>query len=305
MARIRDDVKISEMAIPGTHDSATFKMRSNIVATQCLSFDQQLKYGIRYFDIRIRHFHNDFALHHGMVYLHLNFADFLRSVNNFLVANPTEVVLFRLKEELRGSNNNRNLSATLNSYLVPFKTTTFKQTSDRLITVGSARGKFIILADNPQLMSFGVNYKSFKSQDNYILKTIWCSYRKWEDVKAQLNSAVHGDANSFYLNYLSGAVGALPYFVASGHSSPGTSAPRLATGGTTPGWRWSYPDFPRLNCFLGICTIAFEGINVLSRDRISIINDKKVGVRSVGIVIADYPGDSLLQKIVDNNFRLS
>ena len=89
-----------------------------------------------------------------------------------------------------------------------------------------------------------------------------------------------------------------PYFVASGQSSPGTNDPRLLTGRTTPGWKDSWPDFPRVGCFIGICSIAFEGTNILSADR---IGKGKEFDKYVGMVISDFPGKDLINAIISLN----
>ncbi|KAG8299047.1 hypothetical protein J6590_003016 [Homalodisca vitripennis] len=302
MSNIQNHVRLSELAIPGTHDSSTFKgYGGDSATTQVLSFDQQLNYGIRFFDIRVRHYANAFALHHAFVYLHVNFDDFLDSVSNFLRSNPSETVLFRLKEEYDSEGNSRSIAETLQWYLYKHQGTYLK-TNNRDINLGSARGKFIILSDNYQFDSFGLQYGQSNIQDNYNLGTNWDLYSKWESVKNQLENAKNGDPNTFYINYLSGSGGSFPYFVASGHSSPGTSAPRLATGMTTPGWSSSSPDFPRIDCFIGICTIAFEGTNTLTYDKIREYNENRGGSRrTVGIIVADFPGDSLIDVIIRNN----
>lgn len=51
MKTIRDSVQLSELALPGPHDSATTEVTSlpifkDIVETQILGFDKQLEYGI-------------------------------------------------------------------------------------------------------------------------------------------------------------------------------------------------------------------------------------------------------------------
>lgn len=324
MADIRDDVLLSEMALPGTHDSGTYDKKIDSVVTQTLNFNQQLEYGIRVFDIRIRHIGNSFALHHGPVFLNVMFKDFLDAANDFLNRNPSETVLFRLKEEHNPENNTRSLKDTLEYYLSSYGDR-YLQTSNKNITLGEARGKFIILSNNTNFNNYGLNYKTFDIQDNYHLKTNWDLHDvKWSSIKSQLSRAIGGNKNTFYVNYLSGSGGSLPYFVASGHSSPATSAPRLSTGLTTPGWKNSYPDFPRVSCFIGICTIAFEGTNTLTRDRLSSYNSMLYlfrllidsGVinypiwnhfsmgRTAGIIMADFPGESLIKNIIDNNYLL-
>ncbi|XP_031622572.1 uncharacterized protein LOC116340289 [Contarinia nasturtii] len=302
MKDIRDDVMLSELALPGTHDSASFIWNNDIIDTQTLNFNEQLNYGIRVFDIRYRHTTDTFALYHGIAYLSKMFGDFLESVHNFLLEHSSETVLFRLKEELYpNNNNNRSAREILNEYLVKYKQTYLKTTEN--IELGEARGKFIILYNNLDFYDYGINYSICNIQDSYIFTSNWDLYNKWEKIRAHLDKArINGNKSEFYINYLSGAVGSLPYFVASGHNSRWTTASRLATGLTTSLWPHIYPDFPRVNCFMDICTIAFEGTNILTRDYIKNIQSSN---RTIGIIMADFPGSSLIHEIIHNNYALN
>jgi 1-phosphatidylinositol phosphodiesterase len=301
MAQIRGSVQLSEMAIPGTHDSAANGNGNDILYTQAMNFDEQLRSGIRFFDIRVRHFRNSFPLHHGAFFLDKFFNNFLDSVHGFLQQNPSETVMFRLKKEQTDDENTETRLQTLDKYLSRYNT--YLRNTNRDITLDQARGKFIIFSDSSKFDDRGIVYGQSDIQDDYHLDDNWDLYDKWKKVRAQLNKAVNGNRDIFYINYLSGSGGSFPYFVASGHSSPGTSAPRLVTGRTTPGWKDSYPDFPRIDCFIGICTIAFEGTNVLSRKFIKDLN-KQNQKRTVGIIMADFPGDDLINEIVRNNNQL-
>lgn len=298
MKGIRDSAPLTELALPGTHDSATFKSKSDIVKTQTISFSEQLNYGIRFFDIRVRHTSDRFALHHGVVFLDVMFGDFLDSVTDFLRRNPSETVLFRLKEEQDPDNNNsRSLGQTLKYYLDTYGKYLLTQSTG--VTLREARGKYIVISDNSQFDRYGISYTHFAKQDDYNLKTNWDLYKKWEAVKAQLYTTRNGNLWQFYINYLSGSGGSFPYFVASGHVDPGTSASRLSTGLTTPGWKDSYPDFPRVNCLGSICTIAFEGTNILTRDYLKAYPGRK---RNCGVVIGDFFGTDLIKTILRENF---
>lgn len=132
----------------------------------------------------------------------------------------------------------------------------------------------------------------------YDLDTNWDLYGKWVDVKEQYqdaNSSTEGSRN-FYINFLSGSGGSFPYFVASGRSSPGTGASRLLTGLTTLTSPNKYPDFPRIDCFAGICSIAFEGTNILSYEYL-----ESADINFAGIVYADFPGHGLIDRIIALN----
>jgi hypothetical protein len=210
----------------------------------------------------------------------------------FLKAHPTETVYMRVKEEFSPQLNTRSFEATFQSYWNDgrWKDYFWQPGSDNNPTLGSTRGKLVVL-QNFDGGKYGIPYSGLDGQDEYNLGTNWDLYWKWEKVRDHLSKANGGPWDTKYINYLSGSGGVFPYFVASGHSSPGTGAPRLATGRTTPGWNSSYPDFPRVDCFIGICTIAFEGTNILTSDRL-------INYRRVGIIMADFPGPDLINNVI-------
>lgn len=77
--------------------------------------------------------------------------------------------------------------------------------------------------------------------------------------------------------------------MASGKSTTNNTAPRLNTGLTTPSFSSNYPDFPRIACYYGICTIVFEGINILGYNYITSQN-----YSFIGIIYTDFYGDDLI-----------
>jgi 1-phosphatidylinositol phosphodiesterase len=233
--------------------------------------------------------------------LNKNFGDFLNSVESFLTAHPSETVLFRLKEEYEPEKVTRSLRKTLEYYLLKYKPNYLKTTL-LSVSLGEARGKFIIFTDNTEFEGLGIKYNRAKIQDDYHLKTNWDLYEKWEKIKSHLEAAVDGDQSSFYINFLTGSGGSFPYFVASGHMSPQTSAARLSTGQLNI-FSSNYPEFPRGSCVLGICSILFEGMNILTRNWVYYKNEKKYK-RTVGIIVADFPGDSLIHVVINNNWIL-
>ena len=68
--------KVSELTIPGTHDTCCTK-KLDFCQTQTYSLTCQLRDGIRFFDIRCRHIENVFAIHHGLVYCGIMFGEVL------------------------------------------------------------------------------------------------------------------------------------------------------------------------------------------------------------------------------------
>lgn len=299
MSRVDGSKRLSELSLPGTHDTMSVK-GGDIAQNQSMTLLEQLNSGIRVFDMRTRHIDNQFRMHHGLVAQDTYFGeDVLKVIDRFLAAHPSETVLFRLRSEYTASGNSRSYTDTLDSYLAQYGSRRWRPVSQNP-ELNDIRGRFVILQEFSGTAAdgypYGIAYGSLNIQDDYQLSSNWDLYDKWSAVKNQINNARQGDRNTLYMNYLSGANGSFPYFVVSGHSSNGTSAPRLATGLTTPGWADSYPDFPRVSCFIGICTIAFEGTNVLTADYIA-----NAGDAVIGMVMTDFPG----KRLIDNIIRLN
>ena len=150
-------------------------------------------------------------------------------------------------------------------------------------TLGETRGKAVIIQDFPGTGIHGLLYSTFSVLGHKWFNTNWDQYDKWTDVKNFIQNA-NGDGKS-RISFWTGHGGSFPYFVASGKSSPGNGHPRLATGLTTPGFKNYYVDFPRVACFIGICTIAFAGINKLAYNYIV-----GQGISYLGIVFTDFIG---------------
>ncbi|MFM2587645.1 phosphatidylinositol-specific phospholipase C [Vibrio sp. TBV020] len=297
MSNLNNETRIRNISIPGTHGSGS-QHGGAIVKNQTLSITQQLNAGIRFLDIRLRHIENVFAIHHGAFYQKQMFGKVINDVRVFLEKNPDEFIFIRVKEEHNEENNTRSFEDTFNMYVnnnsdiiwIPEIRTENPMVRD-------VRGRIVFLQNfAPRKYKwFGLDYyNSFDIQDEYKLATNWDLYSKWTRVRNHLIKA--NKEQIAHINFLSGSTGSFPYFVASGHSSPGTNAPRLLTGLTTPGWKNTYPDFPRVGCFIGICSIAFEGVNTLTKNYI--VNNE---LKYVGIVVIDFPGTGLINAIIDTN----
>lgn len=310
MTVLPDSLKLSYMSIPGTHDSMAH-IGGDSVQTQSLSLNNQLYAGIRVLDIRILFQFNQFDLSHGVMPQPGNFDSVMQTVSEFLYNFPRETVLMRVKEEMHGLGNTESFEDAFKIYWSRYSHVFWQnQSKEADPSLGEIRGKVVVLQDFNATGSYGLSYGSFHAQDNYTLTTNWDLYTKWTEVKNQLElanavgnyctplycfSTNPANANLQFINYLSGATGVFPYFVASGKSSPATDAPRLATGKTTPGFS-GWPDFPRTACFLGICTISFEGTNNLTYNWLA------AGRRMrVGIIMADFPGDGLIREVIAVN----
>jgi 1-phosphatidylinositol phosphodiesterase len=317
MGKLKDDVRLSQLSLPGTHDTMSF-YGGEAVQTQTLSLPNQLESGVRVLDIRCRHigFGNGvfrFAIVHGATHQNAFFEDVLNAAVTFLKAHPRETVFMRVKEEGDPQNipPDRDFAKTFSQYWDDARWQAYfwpppprDSANPRLEEV---RGKIVILRNFPVFSRdpsppaiYGIDYASFQIQDEFVMRTNWDLYDKWTKVLNHMRAADTGSQNVKYMNYLSASRGSFPYFVASGHSNPATGAARLATGRTTPGWRNSWLDFPRVDCWrvfwTNFCTIAFEGTDILTYERLA-------SFKRVGIIMADFPGPGLIDRVIALNAK--
>jgi 1-phosphatidylinositol phosphodiesterase len=114
---LKDDLLISELTIPGTHDAMS-RSRTPWIGTQTLSIPEQLNSGIRYFDLRagfsrqldigskgkdgvvgntLYAFHGQYPLQDGGKWIELK--DILQNFYTFLAQNPNDMVIIQLKQD--------------------------------------------------------------------------------------------------------------------------------------------------------------------------------------------------------------
>ncbi|BES92198.1 Hypothetical protein NTJ_05006 [Nesidiocoris tenuis] len=349
LSEIRDDVKLREIAFPGTEKSGAFDasqrpsfslvtsvadaieqlvsmglsaILNDAYTTQALNFKDQLNYGIRVLDIQLYHIEDQLILTCGYGHLNMGLDTVLDNVQLFLMNNPTETVLINLYmskkiQPLDGFRNQFSVGHAIDSYLNAGRLRNYYLKPDSLdITLGEARGKFILISRETKFMSHVVKLNTDALTPSIVVNSIimdqtylysnWdLHWQKWMPVKQHLLNTVASNDDKIFIDYLNGWGASFPYFVASGHSSPGTSAPRLATGLVTlnPEGSSPYPDFPRLSCLGHLCSVYFEGVNILARNLIRKINNG-VHRRTVGILLIDFPGEDLINAIISNNDRL-
>ena len=168
--------QMSEMSIPGTHNSGTYEIllptAFGFAKCQDRSILDQLYAGIRYLDIRCRHFRNVFTIHHGLVYANINFDDVLRPVRDFLSANPSEAIFMRVANEHEAAENTRSFTATFQSYVDKYPDLFWLHNGNRDPTLRLIRGKVVVLRNGPRSQNIDWKYGldffgDFIIQDNY------------------------------------------------------------------------------------------------------------------------------------------
>ena len=91
MKNINDETYLNEIVMPGSHDAGSYDMIW-LGETQHYSIEEQLNVGIRYLDLRVNFKDNEYVIFHSIIN-GVKFIPILNSIKNFIINNPTEVLL--------------------------------------------------------------------------------------------------------------------------------------------------------------------------------------------------------------------
>ncbi|MFP2925958.1 phosphatidylinositol-specific phospholipase C domain-containing protein [Pyxidicoccus sp. 3LG] len=212
-----DSTSLASMSLPGTHDTMAFtNAGGDLTQTQSLNLRAQLDAGIRALDIRCRHIGDAFTIHHGVVYLNVNFTDVLTTAIQFLNANPRETLVMRVKKEHTEENITRTFAQTFEWYRNQPAFNPYIWRGSYVPTLGEVRGKIVILDDFAG-GTYGIPWSSLDLQDDWTVSTLFDIDDKWNKVRAHLERTNTGSPSTLYVNFLSGSsAGAFPYVVAGG-----------------------------------------------------------------------------------------
>lgn len=162
MASIPDDQPLSEVTMPGTHN--TMALYGGVYAEcQTWSLASQLRAGVRFLDIRVRHVQGNLTIHHGVSYQRAHFGHVLEGVANFLREYPSETVLMRLREEFSDTG---DIYGAVVDYIHRYAHWDLLWHSRLVPTMAEARGKLIVLQEfsGPDL---GMRYGSLDIADDW------------------------------------------------------------------------------------------------------------------------------------------
>jgi len=98
MCNIDDNTLLSSLTIPGTHDSAAYDSPWPFVATQDLSILDQLRAGIRYFDLRMGLRNDILEMVHGPALLGRTLQSTLQILYDYLEEHPSEALLVQMNQ---------------------------------------------------------------------------------------------------------------------------------------------------------------------------------------------------------------
>ena len=140
---IPDQTRISQMTIPGTHDSCSL-FGICCARTQTWTLTEQLNAGIRFLDIRLRRINNILRAYHAFIDQKENFDNILRYLIGFLDRNPTEFIIVEINSEHTPLNSTMSFDELYQRYTLNYKNRIVEY-DNKDLTVGELRGKLYIL----------------------------------------------------------------------------------------------------------------------------------------------------------------
>ncbi len=164
MARLDDGLPLNRLDLPGTHDSATrYVQLAFFSKCQGLSIQEQLEAGYRYLDIRLGTDAQDsrLKLMHGFTNCKttagpqsdiLYLEELLQQCYAFLAEHPTEAVVFAVKQE-HGDLSVADFETQLDACIQ--KNEAMWLLSDRIPSLGEARGKLVLMRRYPDEAGLG------------------------------------------------------------------------------------------------------------------------------------------------------
>ena len=180
MKNIADDKKITAINMPGTHDSACLNIDFGFISqTQHLSVTQQLEIGVRYFDFRFKYEKSKFIANHSICYCRKKFGfwndmlladDIVAECIEFLRKNPSETILFQLKEA-QSNTGHDFYNDFYKRYIENNKDSWFIE--NRVPALGEARGRIILLrvvsADQDRFTdeNCGIDFRTYPYVGSY------------------------------------------------------------------------------------------------------------------------------------------
>jgi len=169
MSYIKDDTKVSDIVIPGSHDSGTYHM-SWLGGTQYCTIKEQLDSGVRYFDLRVNKTNDDYLIYHDIINGE-KFLPILSDIKDFITLNTSETLILDFQHFKGGAE--EQVYSYINEYLITNNLAVSKEDSSLTdlefidsLTLGSSRGKCILFWGDYHTGSLSDTSKYLFSRNN-------------------------------------------------------------------------------------------------------------------------------------------
>ncbi|MDD7355232.1 MAG: phosphatidylinositol-specific phospholipase C [Oscillospiraceae bacterium] len=156
MKNINDNKLISEISIPGSHNSgALYEPVYSVAKCQNYTINDQLNMGVRMLDIRAKVSLGKLKIVHGVVMQGSTFEKTAECCYKFLNDNPSETILLSLRNEDGDTNKTASFVRLLKKEIESNKNLWY--TENRLPKIGEVRGKIILINRFDRESTLGLN----------------------------------------------------------------------------------------------------------------------------------------------------
>ena len=212
MSRISDEMRLSSLTIPGTHNSAA--LREPLAGTakcQSLTLSEQLAAGVRFFDLRCCHQQDEFHIYHGPISQNLSFEAVLQTMRSFLRKHPRESLIVSIKQEHRPQGNSRSFSETLQAYIEQQPQAWYREAA--IPRLGDVRGKMVLLSRFQAAGPMGIPATDWGHDGRHEGTTLFVQDRfeipdaetKWKIIQQGLKRTLaHPPGDRLHLHFTSG-----------------------------------------------------------------------------------------------------
>ncbi|KKF92640.1 1-phosphatidylinositol phosphodiesterase [Ceratocystis platani] len=264
MDTIEDDVSLTALSIPGTHNSMTDIVESDYSQTQNMPLDQQLIAGIRYIDISCRYTHHDMMIYNGRAATGYNLEYLLTTLFNFLHNHPREAIILRIqkggildssKTFLESMKGHFGSDSEFDDRPIQYIYSRDGD-EDTIPTLGQVRGKVLILQDfkSSPPGRYGIlwNSNTVSSYNHRLAASTLLLNWRWDAIKTHLSRAQ--DLTKLRITHTTASAGVKPInFATSNYGDVGMN--RLLG---------DYLSLEQGNCF-GVVVMDFPGYRLVNQ----------------------------------------
>ena len=111
---------------------------------QNLTLLEQLQAGIRFIDIRCRHFKDTFELHHGVESLGMDFTYVLDTCRDFLRDHGEECIIMSVKREHQSEGNQKTFQQVLADYIQTYSNVLAWYRGNTIPELDAVKGKVVL-----------------------------------------------------------------------------------------------------------------------------------------------------------------
>ena len=194
---IDNQTHLSQMTIPGTHDSCSL-FGINSARTQSWTLNDQLDAGIRYLNLKLRIVNNKLRAYHAFVDQKETLDSILKIVFKFLEKNATECVIMEINSENTPLNSTKSFAELYEEYIQNYKNKIIEY-DNKDITLGELRGKlYIIKAFEGKLDEI----PGIFSQNDLQFGSGWDINKKENKIKEFFNRVISLESNNENNNFI-------------------------------------------------------------------------------------------------------